>query len=103
LGLASHFQRETMHLEMEDEMVTPPASPDTALSCPSITFWHPQGHAKTLLTLNIWGTWSFGDGIPIMKSMSTMMTMVRKTAKSLTVDRTWGKKPELKGASQTRP
>lgn len=39
-----------------------------------------------------------GDGIPIPRSMSTMMTMVRNTAKSLTVDRTWGEKPGLRGA-----
>lgn len=53
--------------------------------------------------MNTEGTWSFGDGIPIEKSMSTMMTMVRKTAKSLIVDRIWDKKIELKGASQMGP
>lgn len=38
------FQKETMHLEAQEEMVTPPASPpDSALSCPGLAFWHPQG------------------------------------------------------------
>jgi len=89
-----------MHLKVEEEKVTPPApSPDSALSSPITTrVMFPEAQAwgeanpvpKLPITLNIWGTWSFGDGIPMRKSMTTMMTMVRKTAKSLIVDRTWG-------------
>lgn len=39
-------------------------------------------------TWNLLGTFSFWEGTPMMKSSKTMTTIVRKTAKSLMVERT---------------
>lgn len=53
-----------------------------------MVLYHEVQVIQFLYTWNLLGTFSFWEGTPMAKSIRTIKTMVRNTAKSLIIDRT---------------